>query len=41
MIGIFCFIPATYAESGKWPAYLFRKPGYLPSSDPPGYHIGA
>ena len=34
-------IPVVNAEPGKWPAYLFKKPGYFPNSEIPGYHIGA
>ncbi|MFW9949809.1 MAG: hypothetical protein ACFFKA_06770 [Candidatus Thorarchaeota archaeon] len=32
-------IPFVSAEPGKWPAYLFKKGGYFPFSDPPGYRI--
>ncbi len=32
-------IPVAYAEPGKWPAYLFKKPGYFGFSG--GNHIGA
>ena len=36
---VFGFFPIACAEPGKWPAYLFKRPGYLPGTG--GYHIGA
>ncbi|MFX1480665.1 MAG: hypothetical protein ACFFCI_21455 [Promethearchaeota archaeon] len=36
---IFSFFQVAYAEPGKWPAYLFKKEGYLPNTG--GQHIGA
>jgi hypothetical protein len=35
---IFGFFPIACAEPGKWPAYIFKKPGYTGVD---GYHIGA
>lgn len=32
-------VPFVSAEPGKWPAYLFKKAGYFPFSDPPGFRI--